>query len=153
MRGGKGIRNSKFEMRNLEEKAHAKPANILLTQRPPRPQRTESPDAGRGANAGLRKNFMNMNQIYKTLFILCLSFSSCLAGDLVLDEHREYSGMQIGCVRASKTGAYEGCVFRNGNLTDRYGAYAGRIMDNGTILDSWGRYSGTASSWADRDAE
>ena len=112
-----------------------------------------SPDAGRGADVGLRKNFMNVNQIYKTLFILCLSFSGCLAGDLVLDEHGEYSGMLNGGVRASKTGAYEGCVFRNGNLTDRYGAYAGRIMDNGTIIDSWGRYSGTASSWADRDVE
>jgi len=96
---------------------------------------------------------MNMNQIYKALFIICLSFTRCLAGDLVLDEHGEYSGMLNGSVRASKTGAYEGCVFRNGNLTDRYGAYAGRIMDNGTILDSWGRYSGTASKWADRDVE
>ena len=96
---------------------------------------------------------MKMNQIYKIVIILCLSCSGCLAGDLVLDEHGEYSGMVNGSVRASKTGAYEGCVFRNGNLTDRYGAYAGRIMDNGTILDSWGRYSGTASSWADRDAE
>ena len=115
-----------------------------------------SPDAGRGADAGvkgLRKNLMNMNQIYKALFIICLSLTRCLAWDLVLDEHGEYSGTLNGSVRASKTGAYEGCVFRNGNLTDRYGAYAGRIMDNGTILDSWGRYSGTASSWADRDAE
>ena len=48
MRGGKGIRNSKFEMRKLEEKAHAKPANILLTPR------TQSPDAGRGADAGVK---------------------------------------------------------------------------------------------------
>ena len=51
MRGGKGIRNSKFEMRKLEENAHAKPANILLTPRTPR---TESPDAGRGADAGVK---------------------------------------------------------------------------------------------------
>jgi len=112
-----------------------------------------SPDAGRGADAGLRKNFMNMNLIYKALFIMCLSFTRSLAGDLVLDEHGEYSGMLNGSVRASKTGAYEGCVLRNGNLTDRYGAYAGRIMVNGTILDSWGRYSGTVSNWADRDVE
>jgi hypothetical protein len=112
-----------------------------------------SPDAGRGADAGLRKNFMNMNLIYKALFIMCLSFTRSLAGDLVLDEHGEYSGMLNGSVRASKTGAYEGCVLRNGNLTDRYGAYAGRIMGNGTILDSWGRYSGTVSNWADRDVE
>ena len=123
------------------------------------PSPDKSPDlvgAGTGRRRGvkgLRKNFMNMNQIYKALFIICLSLTRCLAGDLVLDEHGEYSGMLNGSVRASKTGAYEGCVFRNGNLTDRYGAYAGRIMDNGTILDSWGRYSGTASSWADRDVE
>ena len=115
-----------------------------------------SPDAGRGADAGvkgLRKNLMNMNQIYKALFIICLSLTRCLAGDLVLDEHGEYSGTLNGSVRASKTGAYEGCIFRNGNLTDRNGAYAGRIMDNGTILDSWGRYSGTVSNWADRAVE
>ena len=96
---------------------------------------------------------MKMNQIYKALFIMCLSFTRCIGGDLVLDEHGEYSGMLNGSVRASKTGAYEGCVLRNGNLTDRYGAYAGRIMVNGTILDSWGRYSGTVSNWADRDVE
>ena len=121
-----------------------------------RDERGLSPDAGRGADAGvkgLRKNLMNMNQIYKALFIICLSLTRCLAGDLVLDEHGEYSGTLNGSVRASKTGAYEGCVFRNGNLSDRYGAYAGRIMDNGTVLDSWGRYSGTASNWADRDVE
>ena len=41
MRGGKGIPNSKFEMRKLEENAHAKPANILLTLRSPRTQRPE----------------------------------------------------------------------------------------------------------------
>jgi len=118
-----------------------------------RDEKVLSPDAGRGADAGLRKNFMNMNLIYKALFIMCLSFTRSLAGDLVLDEHGEYSGMLNGSVRASKTGAYEGCVLRNGNLTDRYGAYAGRIMGNGTILDSWGRYSGTVSNWADRDVE
>ena len=140
MRDGKGLGG--YGIKGLRKN--------LLT---PRPQRTESPDAGRGADVGLRKNFMNMNQIYKSVIILCLSCSGCLAGDLVLDEHGEYSGMLNGSVRASKTGAYEGCVFRNGNLTDRYGAYAGRIMDNGTVLDSWGRYSGTASNWADRDVE
>ena len=60
MRGGKGIRNSKCapHLRDtltrgiwkLEENAHAKDTNILLTQRPPR---TQSPDAGRGADAGV----------------------------------------------------------------------------------------------------
>ena len=44
MRDGKGIPNSKFEMRKLEENAHAKPASILLTPRSPR---SESPDAVR----------------------------------------------------------------------------------------------------------
>ena len=96
---------------------------------------------------------MNMNQIYKTLFIICLSFSHCLAGDLILDEKGEYSGMLNGSVRASKTGAYEGCVLRNGNLTDRYGAYAGRITDGGTVIDSYGRFAGRVSNWADRDVE
>ena len=39
MREVKGIRNSKFEIRKLEKNAHAKPANILLTQRAPRTRR------------------------------------------------------------------------------------------------------------------
>jgi len=94
-----------------------------------------------------------MNHIYKVVFIVCLSFSRCLAGDLVLDEHGEYSGMLNGSVRASKTGAYEGCVLRNGNLTDRYGAYAGRIMGNRIPLDSRGRNSATNTDWDDRDVE
>ena len=54
MRDGKGIPNSKFEMRKLEENAHAKPANILLTPRSPR---TQSPDAGRGADADREGRF------------------------------------------------------------------------------------------------
>ena len=41
MRGGKGVRNSKFKMRKLEENAHAKPANILLTLRSPGTQRPD----------------------------------------------------------------------------------------------------------------
>jgi len=94
---------------------------------------------------------MNMNQIYKTLFIICLSFSRCLAGDLILDEKGEYSGMLNGSVRASKTGAYEGCVLRNGNLTDRYGAYAGRITEDGTVIDSKGRFSGLTSRLKDAE--
>ena len=61
--------------------------------------------------------------------------------------------MLNGSVRASKTGAYEGCVLRNGNLTDRYGAYAGRITEGGTVIDSYGRFAGRVSNWADRDVE
>ena len=53
MRDEKGIGNSKFEMRKLEENANAKPANILLTPRSPR---TESPDAVREGCFGIMHN-------------------------------------------------------------------------------------------------
>jgi hypothetical protein len=89
----------------------------------------------------------------KILLVTALSLSRCFAGDLTLDETGTYSGMLNGEVRATRSGAYEGCVSRNGTLTDRYGAYAGQIVSGGTILDSRGRYSGTVSNWADRDIE
>ena len=49
MRGGKGIRNSKFEMRKLEENAHAEVANppSLLTS-PTQEELRRAPEAGWG---------------------------------------------------------------------------------------------------------
>jgi len=114
-----------------------------------------SPDAGRGADAGvkgLRKNFMNMNQIYRALFIICLSFSRCLAGDLV-DSSGAYDGSAYRTSYSTSTGAYGGSIFRNGNISDASGGYAGYITRNGSIVDSKGGYGGFIAKWRDVDVE
>jgi hypothetical protein len=89
----------------------------------------------------------------KILLVTVLSLSRCFAGDLTVDEKGTYSGMLNGSVRATRAGAYNGCVSRSGILTDRYGAYAGQIVGDGTILDSKGRFSGRVLKWVDRDVE
>ena len=95
---------------------------------------------------------MNMNKIYKTLFIICLSFSRCLAGDLLLDETGTYSGMLSGGTRTTKTGAYNGCISADRRwMCDKFGAYAGFITRDGTVFDSKGRFSGLTSRLKDAE--
>jgi len=140
MRDGKGIRNSKFEMRKLE-----------IGRKCSR-QGRQAPTGVRGADAGLRKKSMNMNQIYKIVIIFCLSFSRCLAGDLLLDETGTYSGMLSGGTRTTKTGAYNGCISADRRwMCDKFGAYAGFITRDGTVFDSKGRFSGLTSRLKDAE--
>lgn len=94
-----------------------------------------------------------MKLILRFVALSALSLGRCCAGDLTVDETGTYSGMLNGSVRATATGAYNGCVSRTGTLTDSYGAYAGRIATDGTMFDSWGRFAGRVSNWADRDVE
>jgi len=89
----------------------------------------------------------------KILLVTALSLSRCFAGDLTLDETGTYSGMLNGNIRTTTTGAYNGYVFRNGSLTDKYGAYAGRIANDGTMFDSWGRFAGRVYNWSKPDVE
>jgi len=95
---------------------------------------------------------MNMNQTYKTLFIICLSFSRCLAGDLLLDETGTYSGMLSGGTRTTKTGAYNGCISKDRRwMCDKFGSYAGFITRDLTVFDSKGRFSGLTSRLKDAE--
>jgi len=95
---------------------------------------------------------INMSHIYKSVFIICLSFSRCQAGDLLLDETGTYSGMLSGGTRMTKTGAYNGCVSRDRRwMCDKYGTYAGFITRDGTVFDSKGRFSGLTSRLKDAE--